>query len=42
MQSNSWWGENNLTMSHVSSEVYAFEGKLETKMNESKLKGQIY
>lgn len=41
-QSNSWWGENKLNISHASSEVYAFVGKLETKMNERKLKGQIY
>lgn len=42
MQSKSCYGENKLTMSHASSEVYAFVGKLETKMNERKLKGQIY
>lgn len=29
-------------MSHASSKVYAFVGKLETKMNERNLKGQIY
>lgn len=41
-QSNSQWGENKLNMSHASREVYGFAGKLETKMNERKLKGQIH